>query len=97
MKKLLFILPLAIGVLLLPLLATAQKPDSVRTPNGPNTIVDWNLKAKTFIAPHGPTLGIFYGSQHTTGQLFVHVGGGDTSLYFRVGGVAWYNASKTPN
>ncbi len=72
----------------------AQKPDFIRTPNGPNTIVDWNLKAKTLVLPHGTTLGLF-GSQDTTGNVFVRVATGDTSLYFRVGGLKWVKSGST--
>ncbi len=76
----------------------AQKPDYVRTPNGPNTIVDWNLKAKTLIIPHGPSLTIS-GAQDSTGQIRMLINPGvDTSLYMyvkpAVGAGFWKPVSK---
>lgn len=64
--------------------ASAQviKPDFVRTPNGPNTIVDWNVKFKTMILPHylltaRPT------SQDTVGTIFLNIDPTDTHIYIR--------------
>ncbi len=91
MKKILFFLLFALSFHF----AQAQKPDFVRTPNGPNTIVDWNLKARTLIVPHGDSVGIFWGSQDTTGQVFFRVHPGDTAFYFRVGGKKWIRGVST--
>jgi len=89
MKKL-----LGLFFMLLSFSAFAQKPDWVRTPNGPNTIVDWNLKAKSLILPHGTatTLG---GSQDSVGHVYMVLNPGvDTSLYMYVGGGVWKPVSK---
>lgn len=89
MKKILLII-----LFLIPVLVLAQKPDFVRSPNGPNTIVDWNVKFKTLIVPHGPTLGLF-GAQDTTGHIRMVLNPGvDTSLYMYVHGVGWLPVSK---
>jgi hypothetical protein len=84
MKRLLYIL------LFIPLMGLAQKPDFIRTPNSGNTIVDWNLKAKTFILPHGSSVGL-YGSQDTSGNAYFKVAAGDTMLYIRVGGTKFWD------
>jgi hypothetical protein len=83
MKRLLYIL------LFIPLMGLAQKPDFIRTPNSGNTIVDWNLKAKTLVLPHAPSLGLS-GSQDSTGNVRFIVAPGDTSLYVRIAGVKWW-------
>lgn len=89
MKKVLLII-----LFLIPVLAFAQKPDFVRSPNGPNTIVDWNVKFKTLIVPHGTTLGLF-GAQDSTGHIRMVLNPGvDTSLYMYVHGVGWLPVSK---
>lgn len=75
-------------LMLLPFCAFAQKPDYIRTPNGPNTIVDWNVKFKTLIVPHGGLLTLA-GSQDSTGHLYLLVTPSDTSLYFYVRGKGW--------
>lgn len=65
------------------MVASAQtKPDFVRTPNGPNTIVDWNVKFKTMILPHyalthRPT------SQDTVGTIFLNTDTADSHVYIR--------------
>lgn len=74
--------------MLLPFCAFAQKQDYIRTPNGPNTIVDWNVKFKTLIVPHGGLLTLA-GSQDSTGHLYLLVTPSDTSLYFYVRGKGW--------
>lgn len=74
--------------MLFPFCANAQKPDYIRTPNGPNTIVDWNVKFKTLIVPHGGLLTLA-GSQDSTGHLYLLVTPSDTSLYFYVRGKGW--------
>lgn len=76
--------------------AFAQKPDFIRTPNGPNTIVDWNLKAKTLIVPHGTTLTLS-GAQDTTGHIRLITAAGDTSLYFYVHGKGWIKTINSNN
>lgn len=82
---------------LLPVLAFAQKPDFVRSPNGPNTIVDWNVKFKTMIVPHGNTLTLA-GAQDSTGHIRMLINPGvDTSLYMYMRGVGWLPVSKVSN
>lgn len=76
--------------------AIAQKPDFIRTPNGPNTIVDWNLKAKTLIVPHGATLTLA-GAQDTTGHVRLIIAAGDTSLYFYIRGKGWIKTLNNGN
>lgn len=88
MKKLLIYF-----LLFIPAFAFAQKPDFIRTPNTGNTIVDWNLKAKTFVLPHGATVGLF-GSQDSTGNVIFHIGGGDTSLNIRIAGLKWWSTNQ---
>jgi hypothetical protein len=80
-------------ITLCPIILLAQKPDYLRTPNGPNTIVDYNLKAKTLVIPHGTTLGL-QGSQDSTGNIFFQVNGSDTSLYLRVAGNKWIKQGR---
>ena len=95
MKRYLIPLFIAFSTLLcLQAAAQVTKPDWVRSPNGPNTVVDWNLKAKSLIIPHGPatTLG---GSQDSVGHVYMVLNPGvDTSLYMYTGGGVWKPVSK---
>jgi len=58
------------------------KPDYVRTPNGPNTIVDWNVKFKTMILPHY-SLENRPVSQDTVGTIFLNTDTSDKHVYIR--------------
>jgi hypothetical protein len=81
MKKLITYL-----ILLLPALAFGQavKPDFTRTPNGPNTIVDWNVKFKTLILPHFNKNNIpLYQGRDTTGGVFVNTELSDLHVYVK--------------
>lgn len=84
MKKLLFLIALFFTAA-----ASAQviKPDLTRSPNGPNTIVDWNVKFKTMIIPHGNTFTLA-GAQDSTGHLRLRVAG-DTSVAVYIKGFGW--------
>lgn len=67
--------------------AQVIKPDLTRSPNGPNTIVDWNVKFKTMIIPHGSVLSLG-GAQDSTGHLRLNVGT-DTVLAAYIKGFGW--------
>ncbi|EHQ30007.1 hypothetical protein [Mucilaginibacter paludis] len=79
MKKLIYLL------LLLPLLSLGQvKPDFVRTPNGGNTIVDWNVKFKTLILPKwAPGAPPLYQGRDTIGGVFVSTNPADKHVYVK--------------
>lgn len=67
--------------------AMAQKPDFVRTPNGPNTIVDYNLKTRTLILPHDPAVLSLRGGQDSTGHVMVL--SSDLSFNYYIRGIGW--------
>lgn len=70
--------------------AKAQKPDFIRTPNGYNTIVDWNLKAKTFILP-SYLLTARPVTQSTLGTIFLNSNPADPHLYINNLSVGTYS------
>lgn len=61
---------------------TGSKPDFIRTPNGPYTIVDWNFKAKTFILP-SYLLTARPVTQDIPGQIFLNSNPADPHIYIK--------------
>lgn len=89
MKKLLLLLCLITGWLVCDA-QTGAKPDWPRTPNGFNTIVDYNLKAKTLNLPHY-LLTARRPSQDSIGTIFLNINSADPHIYIKrvIGSTYW--------
>lgn len=61
---------------------TGAKHDFIRTPNGFNTIVDWNLKAKSFNLPHY-LLTARPLTQDSIGTIFLNTNSSDPHIYIK--------------
>jgi hypothetical protein len=61
---------------------TGAKRDFIRTPNGFNTIVDWNLKAKSFNLPHY-LLTSRPLTQDSIGTIFLNTNSSDPHIYIK--------------
>lgn len=61
---------------------TGSKPDFLRTPNGPFTIVDYNFKAKTLNLPHY-LLTARRPSQDSIGTIFLNTNSADPHIYIK--------------
>ena len=63
----------------------SAKPDLVRSPDGPNTIVDFNVKIKNLVLPTAAGPGSVAEMQEVTGRCFVSTDPADTHFYILYG------------